>query len=504
MRKWQAKARRGGFLLAMTVLVASCTDEQSTAPKQKLEDSAQLQKSLDSAAAQQVAAFAPPSNVNGIPLAAGDSIEVTVLSSECSGDPETVVAQGVISGLVASGTCNAGGTINGQTIKMGPASSAGSVAFYATHQVFGAGAPAPVTGPDASGSYGAFLDDGASFPDYNDVIISIRILNPKPGLVCTTPVQRGSGASCEVRGGGEVTGWQFNGQNWDGSKQIIVPGPTGGNKWEGIVVASGTVTANVTVNGSSSALTATVSVSNRPWKWVKAQHWSYARTALPGCEPRPYEFGAEVLLGWTVQKGTCVSSPLTPNPQQFPNEGWVLQEISSGPNAHLWYVSDVTYRMDMESNINSSIKPGNGPFRTLVSSADKTACKKAKLTAPNFYDYNAVCRKLNVQAFIDGIWNHEGYGPGNNLAGHQAQLELYALFPEGDPYQSLERIFDDNQAAANLTAILKAQAVNQFLNDKASSHSNVNGGYCGDTWQWNTSTNQYVLAPALGPRGRCF
>ena len=165
MEYWRAKARLGAFLVA-TMIFVSCTDNRATGPEMRRDAAIQFQTGRDSAASQQIASFAPPSNVNSIPLAVGDSIQVTVLSSECSGDPETVVASGVISGLVASGTCNAGGSINGQSMEMGPASSAGSVAFYATHQVFGAGAPGPISGPDASGTYTAFLDDGAGSPDY--------------------------------------------------------------------------------------------------------------------------------------------------------------------------------------------------------------------------------------------------------------------------------------------------------------------------------------------------
>ena len=268
-------------------------------------------------------------------------------------------------------------------------------------------------------------------------------------------------------------------------------------------MASGTVKAFVSVNGSPSPdLSATVSVSNRAWKWVRAQHWSYSRNASPNCETRPYYYGSGVLLGWTVHKGGCESSPLTPDPL-VTTDGFTLQEVPSGPNAHLWYVSNVTYRMDMESNINASINPGIGPFHTL-SATDKTACKKAKLTVANHYDYSALCRKVDMQKFTTAIWDHEGYGPGGNLAGHMGQLEIYALFDEGDPYKSLEKIFTDGQLTAFNAAWETAKSVNFYLNQHAASHENIGGAWCDNTWQWNTATNGFTLAPPLGVAGRCI
>jgi hypothetical protein len=302
-----------------------------------------------------------------------------------------------------------------------------------------------------------------------------------------------------------ATEWHFAGSRWDESGSINVTGPTTGNVWGGIAVASGTVTAKVSIDGTPRAepLTTPLTVSNRGWKWIKANHWSYARTAQD-CESKPYQYHTGALLGWTVQKGGCSPSMLTPNPFAPPYGGYALQSAPSGPNEGLWYVSAVSYRMDTESNINSSMKVGGAPIYTLTNSDDKTACKKAKLTAANFYDFSTACKKVNLTPFFDGIWNHEGYGPNNNLAGHQAHLELAALFPQGDPYLSLERVFDTNFVGADLAAINTAQDVNLFLNDQAANESGVNGGFCGDTWQWKTTTNQFLLEAALGTGGRCF
>lgn len=107
-----------------------------------------------------------------IPLQAGDRVFITVTSVECSGNPETVKVYGAIAGVVASGSC-AGGLV-GQQVTMGPAVAAGAISFTATHQEFGEGPEGDVVGSDRS--YEVGMNDGYGDTDFNDVVISVRVL----------------------------------------------------------------------------------------------------------------------------------------------------------------------------------------------------------------------------------------------------------------------------------------------------------------------------------------
>lgn len=81
---------------------------------------------------------------------------------------------GVISGLVASGSCPG---LVGTQITLGPATTSGTVSFKATHSSYGVGPAGQVSG--SSGNYTVGMNDG--YPgdtDYNDVILSIAVSCP--------------------------------------------------------------------------------------------------------------------------------------------------------------------------------------------------------------------------------------------------------------------------------------------------------------------------------------
>ena len=125
------------------------------------------------AAAGEATTFAA-ATVTSITLNAGESIVVTVLSTECSGDPETVKVYGAISTVVASAPC---GSLPGTQITLGPASTSGTISFRATHSFYGEGPNGQVTGSSPEFTVG--MNDG--YPgdtDFNDVVISVRISCP--------------------------------------------------------------------------------------------------------------------------------------------------------------------------------------------------------------------------------------------------------------------------------------------------------------------------------------
>jgi hypothetical protein len=167
----------GLIVLSLSSLFASCDQTTSTvseASPRKV--SASGMTSADSAAF--LADFPGGSSsslalatVTTISLEAGDSILVSVQSTDCSGNPETVNVYGVISGVVVSGSCL---TLTGTTVQLGPAAVAGTVSFRATHDFYGQGPAGNVSGSLPSFTVG--MNDGYGDTDYNDVIISVRVI----------------------------------------------------------------------------------------------------------------------------------------------------------------------------------------------------------------------------------------------------------------------------------------------------------------------------------------
>ena len=108
--------------------------------------------------------------VTTIQLELGDSILVSVQSTDCSGNPETVSVSGVITGVI-SGSCV---TLPGTTVKLGPATANGTVSFRATHHFYGQGRAGEVSG--SFPAYTVGMNDGYGDTDYNDVVVSVNVI----------------------------------------------------------------------------------------------------------------------------------------------------------------------------------------------------------------------------------------------------------------------------------------------------------------------------------------
>lgn len=179
MSQW--KSVRIGILLAAVVSFGGCNRDAPTVPTQTGPLSAtSLLTRADSAAALAASVANPGSSssalatVTTIKVGAGESLLITVLSTECSGDPETVRVYGVMSSVVASGSC---ASLSGTQVSLGPAGADGTISFKATHQIYGEGPAGQVTGSAPEFTVG--MNDG--YPgdvDYNDVVISVRIVCP--------------------------------------------------------------------------------------------------------------------------------------------------------------------------------------------------------------------------------------------------------------------------------------------------------------------------------------
>lgn len=109
---------------ALTTLIA-CGRDVPTANEPALSGTSgarTLLTAADSAAAiaeaSQTTMFTVATTTS-IAITAGESIVVTVLSTDCSGNPETLKVYGAISGVVASAPCT---SLSGTQVTLGPAS----------------------------------------------------------------------------------------------------------------------------------------------------------------------------------------------------------------------------------------------------------------------------------------------------------------------------------------------------------------------------------------------
>jgi hypothetical protein len=170
---------RTSCLIPIAFLILACDPDAAPLPtgaKAPLRTSASGMSFSDSVAFLQSnqngeSGLSSLATVTTISLEAGDSIYVTVESTDCSGNPETVTVYGAISGVVVSGSCP---NLPGTQIKLGPAAAVGTISFKATHQSFGQGPSGSVSGFYPNMTVG--MNDGYGDTDYNDVIISVQVV----------------------------------------------------------------------------------------------------------------------------------------------------------------------------------------------------------------------------------------------------------------------------------------------------------------------------------------
>lgn len=176
-----SNAFRVGWIFFGSFVAACSSDDVTTKVLSSRNQSHTLFTAEDSAAAIKAAAVNQYSlstaSSTSITLNAGEKVVITIVSTECSGNPETITAYGVINQLVASGPC---ASLVGTTVTLGPATATGSLSLRATHQTYGEGPSGQVTGESPDFTVG--MNDG--YPgdvDYNDVIATVHIVCPTLG-----------------------------------------------------------------------------------------------------------------------------------------------------------------------------------------------------------------------------------------------------------------------------------------------------------------------------------
>ena len=359
--------------------------------------------------------------------------------------------------------------------------------------------------PSRSGHFQACVIDEYGFYSICGVSNALSLL-PPPDFSCTpNPVQRGSSVNCTVSGGGiAVTGWSFEGPSFDTATTLQISGP-GVGSWSGTAVMSGVVRAAYSLNGVAQAipLSLLLTVSSRPWSW-NAADWNFSQGTAQACNPGPMVADTAVLVGWNRRKGSCGAGRVTPYPPENPDSGYTIAQIQSGPNSGIWYVTGVTYRMETESNLNSSLMSSSSLAFQLVDPADKQACKKlgSSVTSVNFFTFNDKCKNINVTTFLNALWAHEGFGLNNNN-GHEAQGRIAAALPGNNVHALVERVYAGNEIDVRYFAGDQAFQASQRMSAVSSPHTYVRNNWCGSIWRYHRPMRKWLFSVMETDPGVC-
>ncbi len=196
--------------------------------------------------------------------------------------------------------------------------------------------------------------------------------------------------------------------------------------WAGTVAVSGTVQVSATILDVPCTKNMNVTVRARTGGvWV---------TPVACVEDNEPNWGGPLYdlaesLGQIRDKESDVYRIIVPQTNEEDwSDGVTLVQISSGPNAGVWYVRTNTLEIDMETCINRFAKAGGPP---------------PEPGETNFYDYNNAtggCIANDMADFVQAIKNHEYRGTrptAKSLEGHFGRIE-YELDIEGDPSAAVE------------------------------------------------------------------
>ena len=359
--------------------------------------------------------------------------------------------------------------------------------------------------------------DYGTWPLPDRMVFRASFATMPPGeLTCTPPAPtRGQIVTCTVTGAGVLaTGWNFTGPAYDSlGASLNIKRTTSGNSWFGQAVASGVVSARISVNGvpQPDSLRSAFIVINRTgpaWHWKKDPlYWNFGDTTATDCYNPDFAYNEGGVMGWNVRAGTCDAFLITPYPKTSIDKGYTLQSVTDGPNTGLWYVKTISYKMNTEADMAPSIKNGSKKRWKVLEPTQQASCTSAGVsTTVNFYDFNSKCKGIGavVNAFHQGLKWHEGYGK-QNSSGHQGQLEDSAALTKNDMYRLVEKVYHLGKDSTGAAVRREADFVTQRLGASWQDHTNVYDNWCGDLWRWARSPGtMFLFGPVRQTGGRCL
>lgn len=260
---------------------------------------------------------------------------------------------------------------------------------------------------------------------------------------------------------------------------------SGGESWGGTMAVGGTVRATFTINTMPRAVQADVAVTGRGWSW-SSDDWNFSAGAAPDltASSGSLVFGAAIRLGWACNLPSCTAGFVRPDPAQGETGGYVISEITSGPNEGVFFVSSASFHSNRGSNIRNDIIPGSGVTFT---SSDPA---QANCSGKNWYNMNQ-CMGGSPGAIVSAVWAHEGYGYYGH--GHQAYYEAAAAQAANDPAAQIDEMYATSFNSLDQAIKAKIQTLQGAL-AAAGGQEATNNIISPTAWLYSYGTYSFQLA----------
>jgi hypothetical protein len=282
---------------------------------------------------------------------------------------------------------------------------------------------------------------------------------------------------------------------WQGTAGLAADEPNPEMVWSGIAVDGGTVTLTIEDSFGVRDLMSSFVVTNRGWRWDSTK-WSFVQGGAQVCASAPAT-ATGFVLGWNRSRTSCDAPRIDPDPRRDSINGYTIDQVPSGPNKGVWYVTSASYRMDRGSNINPNALPGGARF--LVSDpAQAQECRNAGLTgtqiSANFYEFNKYCKRVDMDAFLSATWAHEGFGT-TGANGHESVARAAAATLPYDPYAAIEALVADDETTLRRGVLNQAFDRGADLSNYSALHSNgVSGNWSGVIWLYDPNSGSFISA----------
>lgn len=262
---------------------------------------------------------------------------------------------------------------------------------------------------DTVGSYTVKVEYAIGEGTCSDTAGTIEVVNAKMIFKAGTPpvetssLTRAESGSFEVvdGDGDPIDGATYENWAFDGEVDAS-DGDHTDQTWSGTIVESGTASCDVTFGGNTANVSKAITVNAR-------DGWSIYPTCIEDNDPDWGEYpGYGERLGMNQDIANEDPHIIWGRGDNF-EDGYTTAEVDGGPNNEVCYVSTCTFAIERETFINRYIKSGTMGY------PDPPGI--------NWYEFNELMG-VDVDGFLQGVTNHEGYGTAPCWNGHQELIEV--------------------------------------------------------------------------------
>ena len=292
-----------------------------------------------------------------------------------------------------------------------------------------------------------------------------------------------------------IVDWRFVAASGTGLPDV--PHPQSTNPWSGTVVISGTVTVRAQDGMDTTSTSAAVTVNPRDTGIWTDSYWASRISFVPGqgnpnCKPHRVTPGDTV--GWTGslrKKDLCAGQEIELGTAG--TSGYVLEEVTAGPNQSYWYVTSVDYFMESTSVVNPGLEAA-GPAFSLTDPAqaqevrDSLGLPAGAPVTINLHQFNASVKGINMAALIQDVYDHEEQ--------HYLQARAELLKPGGNIYIEMEKIVEQSQ----YMAVARANDIYIDINNRMrlAAETQPTGNVSMQVWVWDEVQDRFVQVTISG------